>query len=68
MYCVKCRRVTATENVTTATLKNCRLMRSGQGIKCGKTKTQFVRKKELLVEVFLILCEQTPFRNVFTRT
>ena len=55
MYCLKCRRVTETENITTATSKNRRLMRRVQFIICGKTKTQFVKKKELLVEVFLIL-------------
>ena len=44
MYCLKCRRVTETENITTATSKNGRLMRRGQCIKCGKTKTQFVKK------------------------
>ena len=42
MYCLKSRRVTETENITTATYKNGRLMRRGQCITCGKTKTQFV--------------------------
>ena len=42
MYFVKCRRVTETENITIVTSKNGRLMRCGQGIICGKTKTQFV--------------------------
>ena len=50
MYCLKCRRVTETENVTTATSKNGRLMHH-----LRKTKTQFRKKKELLVQVFLIL-------------
>ena len=55
MYCVKCQRVTETENITTTTTsKNGRQMRCGQCITCGKTKTQCV-KVELLVEVFLIL-------------
>ena len=44
MYCLKCRRVTETENITTATSKNGRLMRRGYCIKCSKTKTQFVRR------------------------
>ena len=43
MYCLKCRRVTETENITTAAL-NGRLMRCGQCIACGKTKTQCVKK------------------------
>ena len=44
MYCLKYRRVTETENITIATSKNGRLMRRGQCIACGKTKTQFVKK------------------------
>ena len=54
MYCLKRRRVTETENITTATSKNDILMTCRQCITCGETKAQFV-KKELLVEVFLIL-------------
>ena len=54
MYCLKCRRVTETENVNTDTFKDGRVLRRGQFITCGKTKTQFVKKK-LLVDVFLIL-------------
>ena len=42
MYCIKCRRVTETEDITTATSKNGRLMRRGLCIIRGKTKTQFV--------------------------
>ena len=41
MYCLKCRRVTETENITTAISKNDRLMRRGQ---CGKTKTQLIKR------------------------
>ena len=44
MYCLKCRRVTETENITIATSKNGRLMRRGQCIRCGKTKTQFFKR------------------------
>ena len=44
MYCLKCRRVTETENIATATSRNGRLMRRDQRITCGKTKTQFVIK------------------------
>ena len=39
MYFLKCRRVTESENIITATSKNGRLMRRGQCITCGKTKT-----------------------------
>ena len=38
MYCLKCRRLTETENVTTAMSKNGRLMRRGQCIICGKLR------------------------------
>ena len=34
MYCLKCRCVTETENIATATSKNGRLMRRGQCITC----------------------------------
>ena len=44
MYCSKCQRVTETENITTATSKNGRLMKRGQCIACGKTKTQFAKR------------------------
>ena len=44
MYCLNCRRVTETENITTAMLKNGRIMRRGQCITCGKTKTQFIKR------------------------
>ena len=44
MYCSKCRHVKETENITTATSKTGRLMRRGQCITCGKTKTQFKKK------------------------
>ena len=54
MYYLKCRRVAETENITTATSKNGRLMRRGQCITSGKTKTQFV-KKGVAGKVFLIL-------------
>ena len=43
MYCVKCRRVTETKNITIATAKNGRLMRHGQCITCVKTIHQFIK-------------------------
>ena len=39
MYCVKCRRVTETENISIAISKNGRLIGRGQCITCKKTKT-----------------------------
>ena len=55
MYCVKCRRVTKTENITIATSKNGRLMRRGQCITCGKLRLNS-SKVMPPVEAFLILC------------
>ena len=45
MYCLKCRRVTETRNIATATSKTGRLMRRCQCVTCGKKKTQFVKKE-----------------------
>ena len=45
MYCLKCRHVTETDNVTTDTSKNGTPMKRGQCIICGKTKTQFQRRR-----------------------
>ena len=44
MYCLKCRHVTESEIITTATSKNGRQMWRVQCITCRKTKTQFVKK------------------------
>ena len=44
MYCLKYRRITETENITTTVSKNSRLMRRGQCVTCGKIKTQFIKK------------------------
>ena len=41
MYCLKCRHVTETENITIATSKNVRLMRRDECITCGET--QFIK-------------------------
>ena len=48
MYCLKCRRVTETENIATATSKTGRLGVNNAShawtiITCGKTKTQFIK-------------------------
>ena len=45
MYCLKCRRVTETENIPTATSRNGILMRRGQCITFGINKTQFIKKE-----------------------
>ena len=61
MYCLKCRRVTETENITTATSKNGILMRRGQCITCEETKTKFI-KRDVTSESFLnTLVNKLPF-------
>ena len=54
MYCLKYRRVTETENVTSATSKNGRQLKRGQRITCGNLRLNLLNW-ELLVQVFLIL-------------
>ena len=62
MYCLKCRRLNKTENITTAMSKNGRLMRCGQCVTCGKTKTQFI-KRVATGESFLNTLEnKLPFK------
>ena len=61
MCCLKCRRVTATENITPATSKNGRLMRRGQCITCKKTKTQFVKKEAAGGNFLNTLVNKLPF-------
>ena len=53
MYCVKCRRVTETENITIATSKHGRLMRRVNASPVVKLTLNLL-KKELLVKVFFI--------------
>ena len=51
MYCLKCRRKSETENITTAVSKNSRLMRRGQCVAWEKLRLNLL-KKELLGKVF----------------
>ena len=44
MYCVKCRRVTETENMSIAMSKNGRLMRRGQCITCGELRVNLLKR------------------------
>ena len=61
MYCLKWRRVPKTENITTATSINGRLMRRGKCLTCGKAKTQFI-KRDASGESFLnTLVNKIPF-------
>ena len=60
MYCLKCRRVTETENIATATSKNGSLMRRGQCVPCGKLRLN--SSKEMLSGSFLnTLVNKLPF-------
>ena len=51
MYCLKCRRVTETENITTVTSKNGRLMNAINALSVDKLNVNLLKKK-LLEEVF----------------
>ena len=61
MYCLKCRRVPETENINTALSKNGRLMRGGQWITCGKTKTQFIKRDATGGSFLNTLVNKLPF-------
>ena len=61
MYCLKCRRITGTENITTTTSKNGSLMSRGQCITCGKTMTQFVKKGAAGGSFLNTLVNKLPF-------
>ena len=61
MYCLKSRRVTETENITNATSKNGRLMRRGQCIIYGKTKTQFTKNDSTDGSFLSTLVNKLPF-------
>ena len=61
MYCLKCRRVTETENITTATSKNGRLMTRSQCITCGKAKTQFIKSDATSGSFLNTLVNKLPF-------
>ena len=62
MYCLKCRRVTETENIATATSKNGRLMRRGQCITCRKTNTQFIKRDATGGSFLNSLVNKLPFQ------
>ena len=55
MYGLKCRCVTETKNIATATFKNGRLMRRGQSVTCRKTKTQFINEMLPLKDFLIVL-------------
>ena len=61
MYCLKCRLVTETQNITTATSKNDRLMRRGQCVTCGNIKCQFVKKRASGGSLHNSLLNKLPF-------
>ena len=61
MYYLKCRRVTETENITTAPSKNGRLMRRCQCITCGESKTPFVKKGAAGGSFLITFVNNLPF-------
>ena len=61
MYFLKCRRITETENIATATSRNGILMRRGQCITCTKTNTQFVKKEAACGSFLNTLVNKLPF-------
>ena len=65
MYCLKCRYVTETENIDTATSGNSKLMRRGQCITCGKTKTQFMKSDTTAGSFLNNLMNKLPFELNF---
>ena len=65
MYCVKCRRVTETENITIATSKSGRIMRRGQCITCSKTKTQLIKSDATSGSFLNTLVNNLPFKIIY---
>ena len=61
MYCLKCRSVTDTENITTATSKNGRQMSRCKCITCGRTKAQLVKRGAGDGSFLNILVNNLPF-------
>ena len=61
MYCLKCRRVTETENIATATSKNGRLKRRGQCVTCSKTMNQFIKRDATGGSFLNSLVNKLPF-------
>ena len=61
MYCLKCRRVTETQNITNASSKNGRLMRRGQCVTCEKTKTKFIKRDATGGSFLNTLVSKLPF-------
>ena len=61
MYCLKCRRVTETENITAATSKNGRLMRHGQCFTCEKLRLNLLKKGAACGSFLNTLVNKLPF-------
>ena len=61
MYCLKCRCVTETENITTVTSNNDRLMRRSQCVTCLKIKCKFVKKEVAGGSILNCLVNKLPF-------
>ena len=63
MYCLECRCVTETENITTFTSQNYRLMRRGSMHHIRKTETQFVKKGAAGGSFLNTLVNKLPFET-----
>ena len=61
MICLKCRRVTETENVTTATSKNGRLMGAVNVSHVEKNKTQYIKSDAADGSFLNTLVNKLPF-------
>ena len=61
MYCLKCRRLTESGNITTARSKYGRIMSRGQSITRWKTKTKFVKKGAVSGSFLNTLVNKLPF-------
>ena len=61
MYCLKCRRVRETENITTATSKNGTLMRRGQCIHTEEQRLNLLKKEAAGVSFHNTLVNKLPF-------
>ena len=62
MYCLKCRYVTETKNIATATSQNGRLKRRDQCVTCAKTKTQFIKRDATGGSFLNTLVNKLPFK------
>ena len=61
MYCVKCKKVTDTNNIEYTVSKNGRNMRRGKCVVCATTKTQFIKGSKKGGSVLNEIINRVPF-------